>query len=100
MTEVCAVCGLPKDLCICGTISQETQKIRIYVKRVSFKKVLTIIDGLDPKTVDVKAMTKQLKNKLACGGTYKNNSIELQGDHTAKAKQILIDSGFPEVAFV
>ena len=100
MTETCSVCGLPKDLCICGTISQEGQRIRVYTKRVSFKKVVTIIEGLDPKIADTKTITKTLKNKLACGGTYKNNYIELQGDHIDKAKKILIDSGFPESAFV
>jgi translation initiation factor 1 len=100
MTEVCAVCGLPKDLCICGTISQETQKIRIYTKNVSFRKVVTIISGLDPKITDVKSLAKTFKNKLACGGTYEEGTIELQGDHVDKAKKILKDAGFPESSFV
>jgi translation initiation factor 1 len=100
MTEVCAVCGLPKDLCICGTISQETQKIKIYTKNVSFRKVVTIISGLDPKITDVKSLAKTLKNKLACGGTYEDGKIELQGEHVDKAKKILKDSGFSESSFV
>ncbi len=100
MTEVCSVCGLPKDLCICGTISQENQKIRIYTKHVSFKKVVTMISGLDPKVADLKTITKQLKNKLACGGTYKDNTIELQGDHVDKVKKLLVELGFPESSFV
>jgi translation initiation factor 1 len=100
MTEVCSVCGLPKDLCICGTISQESQKIRVYTRRVSFKKVMTIVSGLDPKTADLKSITKQLKNRLACGGTFKDNSIELQGDHVDKVKKLLVEFGFPESAFL
>ncbi len=100
MTEVCAVCGLPKDLCICDTISQETQKIRIYTKNVSFKKVVTIINGLDPKITNVKNLAKTLKNRLACGGTYENGTIELQGDHVDKVKKILKESGFSESSFV
>ncbi|MCL5009361.1 MAG: stress response translation initiation inhibitor YciH [Candidatus Parvarchaeota archaeon] len=100
MTEVCAVCGLPKDLCICGTISQETQKIRVYTKNVSFRKVVTIISGLDPKITNIKSLAKTMKNKLACGGTYDDGSIELQGDHVEKVKKILKESGFSESSFV
>ena len=99
MTEVCQVCGLTKDLCICGTISQETQKIRIYTKKVSFKKLVTIITGFDQKTVDIKALAKTLKTKIACGGTYGDDFIELQGDHTDKVKRLLINNGFSESAF-
>ncbi|MEJ2267945.1 MAG: stress response translation initiation inhibitor YciH, partial [Nanoarchaeota archaeon] len=35
-------------------------------------------------------------NELACGGTYKGNSIELQGDHRNKIKEILVKLGFDE----
>ena len=100
MAEVCQVCGLPKDICICGTISQEQQRIRIYRKSVSFRKIVTIIEGIDPKTSDIKSLTKKLKTKIACGGTFKGSTIELQGDHTDKVKSILVESGFPKSAFV
>ncbi len=99
MTEVCPVCGLPKNLCICGTISQEQQKIKIYTKNVSYKRIVTVISGVDPKLNDVHALTKTLKTKIACGGTYKDNVIELQGDHVEKAKKILLENGFPKSAF-
>lgn len=99
MTEVCPVCGLPKDLCICGTISQETQKIKIYTKKVSYRKVVTVISGMDPKTTNIKELTKKLKTKIACGGTYKDSLIELQGEHTEKVKDLLLKEGFPEASF-
>jgi len=37
---------------------------------------------------------KKLKSRLACGGTYKDGKIELQGDHKDKVKKILEESGF------
>ncbi len=99
MTEVCPVCGLPKALCICGTISQEGQKIRVYTKKVSYRKMVTVISGIDQKTTDIKGLTKKLKTKIACGGTYKDSIIELQGEHVDKAKAMLIESGFSESSF-
>ena len=46
--------------------------------------------------VDVKKIAKALKNELACGGTYKNGIIELQGDHRKKMKELLVTLGFDE----
>ena len=94
MTEICSKCGLPKELCACGTIAKEEQKVRVYMIKKSFGKKMTIVDGIS-KSLDSKEILRELKMKLACGGTVKNNIIELQGEHTAKAKQILIRLGFP-----
>jgi translation initiation factor 1 len=66
---------------------------------VSFRKTVTYIAGLDPKTTDLKSLTKILKTKIACGGTFKDDSIELQGDHVDKVKKILVDNGFSESSF-
>ncbi len=94
--EICSVCGLPKELCICDTLAKETQKIKIYVERKRFGKVATIIEGIDDKNFDVKSLLKKLKRKLACGGTYKDKRIELQGNHAIKVKKLLIEEGFKE----
>ncbi len=100
MPEICPVCGLPKDLCICETIARETQRIKIYVEKRKFGKTMTIIEGIDEKSIDVKKLLKSLKKSLACGGTYKNGKIELQGDHKLRVKKILIKEGFPESSIV
>jgi len=60
-----------------------------------YGKIVTIVTGFD-SGVDVKKTAKALKNELACGGTYKDNAIELQGDHTRKIKQTLVKLGFEE----
>ncbi len=53
-----------------------------------------------PKVFDEKAnpkdLAKKLKTKLACGGTYKNNRIELRGNHKSKLRELLVSLGFPE----
>lgn len=96
--EICKVCGLPKELCVCQEISREQQRISVYVVKRKFGKVMTIIEGVDEKQIDLKDLTKTLKSKLACGGTSKENHIELQGDHKLRVKDVLIEMGFsPEM---
>lgn len=95
MTEVCPKCGLPKDLCVCGEIAKEAQKIVVNVSKKKFGKLMTTISGFDG-SVDLKALSKELKKKLACGGTVKDGEIELQGDHKARVKESLLEMGYSE----
>ena len=93
MPEICVKCGLPKELCVCGSIEREMQKIKISVEKRKFDKPTTIIEGI---TDNGKQVASQLKSKLACGGTFKNGRIELQGDHRSKIKDILVKLGYEE----
>lgn len=91
---ICPVCGLPKpSLCVCGTIDKEAQRITVVMESRRFNKPTTIITGI---TGDVKDVLKQLKSKLACGGTFKEGRIELQGDHTHKIMDVLKKMGYDE----
>ena len=95
MSEICSTCGLPKELCACESIAKETQKIRVSTLKKKFGKVYTRIEGIDSKDIDMKELTKKLKNKFACGGTTKEGYIELQGDHRQSVKEMLVQLGFP-----
>ena len=92
---VCSKCGLPLELCVCETIAKEAQKIKIHLVQKRYGKDMTIIQGVDTSKIDIRHLLKTLKSKLACGGTYKNEEIELQGDHRERARQILVKEGFP-----
>ena len=97
MSEVCPVCGLPKELCMCAEIAKEKQTaIHVSAVKRRFGKLMTIVSGIDPKQVNIKDVARKLKEKLACGGTIKDNTIELQGDHRSKVKGVLVSLGFPE----
>jgi len=100
MNETCQVCGLPKDLCVCETIAKGEQKIEIRTEKRKFGKPATVITGLDTKSINIKDVAKSLKNKLACGGTVKENAIELQGQHVNKVKEELVKLGFSEDSIV
>lgn len=94
MSEICQICGLVKELCVCETIAKESQKIFVCIERKKFNKNYTVIEGIDEKEIDLKDLAKKLKSELACGGTIKDGKIELQGEHKQRAKKILIDYGF------
>jgi len=96
MSEICTSCGLPKEICVCETIAKEKQKIRIRVTKRRYGKLVTIIEGIDNKEINIKKLSKDLKSGLACGGTAKGGIIELQGDHKEKAKKVMLKLGFPE----
>jgi translation initiation factor 1 len=85
---------LPKELCVCEEIAREQQRINVYSIKRKFGKIVTIVEGIDEKQLDLKALTKTLKSKLACGGTAKEGRIELQGNHKARVKEVLVEMGF------
>lgn len=94
--NVCQKCGLPPELCVCETIAKESQKIRVRTEKKRYGKLITIVEGIDAKDIDIKELAKKLKSELACGGTVKDSIIELQGDHKKKTKELLIKRGFQE----
>jgi len=96
MSQICPKCGLTKDICVCETIALESQIVNIKAVKRRFGKLITLIEGIDNKSVNLKEIAKKLKEKFACGGTVKDNAIELQGNHTSQVKQELIKLGFDE----
>ncbi|MDD3159687.1 MAG: stress response translation initiation inhibitor YciH [Candidatus ainarchaeum sp.] len=93
MQEIDKISGLPKDLFDISDINKSEQKIKIEVKRIRFKKFMTIVTGINNKN-ESKDLGKEMKQKFACGGTVKDNIIELQGTHKDKVKNFLIQKGY------
>lgn len=88
--------GLPDELGIGEVLAQEEQQtIKILVESRKWGKFVTVIEGFD-KEIDLAALVKKLKSKVASGGTAKNNRIELQGNHAHTIKSFLSDMGFDE----
>ena len=85
--------GLPEE--IWETIAKEAQTIIVTTERRRWGKKVTVVEGFD-KGVNGKKVAKDLKQRLACGGTFKQGRVELQGDHKGKITPLLVDMGFPK----
>ena len=93
INDICSVCHLPKSICSCGARSKESKRISIVVERKKFKKYATVVSGFSSAD-EGKEIEKFLKKKLACGGTIKNNIVEIQGNQKEKVKHLLIEKGY------
>ena len=95
--DICPKCGLPKQACVCEQIVKSAQRIKVSTAKKRYGKIVTQISGFE-RGIDIKKIAKSLKNELACGGTAKDNTIELQGEHRKKVKPLLVTLGFEEDA--
>ncbi|MFV8356282.1 translation initiation factor [Flavobacterium sp. XS1P32] len=57
-------------------------------------KATTIIEGYEGTDADFKILAKEIKTKLSVGGTFKDDSIIIQGDYRDKIMEILKLKGF------
>ena len=57
-------------------------------------KPITIIDGYNGATKDFKILAKEIKTKLSVGGSFKNDTIIIQGDYRDQIMEMLKQKGF------
>jgi translation initiation factor 1 len=57
-------------------------------------KPTTIIAGYEGADEDFKVLAKEIKSKLAVGGTFKDGEIIIQGDYRDRIMKMLQDKGF------
>lgn len=93
--DKCPKCGMLKDLCVCEILDKQgVAKIRVYTTKKKFKKLVTIVEGIDKSQLEQTA--RELKRKLACGGSAKEGVIILQGDHKRRVIEALKQLGYPQ----
>lgn len=96
MAEVCAVCGLPKDLCVCQELEKQQARVVVRLEMRRFRKPTTLVEGLDPRRINLNELARLMKKKFACGGSAKDGSILLQGDQRQRVKEVLVTQGFED----
>lgn len=71
------------------------QNLRVEASRKQRKgKTVTVITGFQAKPETLATLVKQLKALCGAGGTVKENTIEIQGDHRQKLLEYLIKQGY------
>ena len=88
--------GLPADLGIWEALQQDEEEIRISLDKRKWGKPMTVVTFSRSKGSELKQLSKKAKSYCASGGTYKENRIEIQGEHRKKMKKFLIKEGYDE----
>lgn len=73
----------------------QKQDLRVQASKAGRKgKIVTVITGFQSKPETLEKLVKQLKTQCGSGGTVKENTIEIQGDHKQKIVEILAKLGY------
>ncbi|MEW7278544.1 translation initiation factor [Aquimarina sp. 2201CG1-2-11] len=57
-------------------------------------KPITILEGYTGADSDFKKLAKEIKTRLSVGGSFKNDTIIIQGDYRNQIMEILTKKGF------
>lgn len=99
LRSVCPSCGWPVDNCHCSRASEEAvgKKItaRLRISKAGRRgKTVTVIDSLPKNEAFLKALLRELKKICGSGGTLREGSVEIQGDHREHLREILGAKGW------
>lgn len=97
----CPICGLPYNQCRCDqSATGDPMKKGDGIVRVMRDrkqrcgKTVTVITGVPATEATLATLAQQLKKLCGSGGTVKDGTIEIQGDHCAKVQAKLTAMGY------
>jgi len=79
---------------IADEILEPSKQFIYFTKEKRRGKVVTLVGEFLLSKEDANAIVKMLKKKLGCGGSYKDNFMEFQGDSKDKIRPLLVDAGY------
>jgi|688.fasta_scaffold515736_2 translation initiation factor 1 len=74
----------------------EKQTMRIFLDRKPGGKLVTRVSGYQGNAIEFSVLASALKKLCGVGGTVKDESILIQGDHRDKVIVYLIENGFKQ----
>lgn len=99
--RICPKCGWPADNCKCSSTNpRETAVPERVVAKLRLEKAgrggktVTVIYDLPRNTEFLKALCADLKRACGTGGTVIEDTVELQGDHRDRVRELLRKKGF------
>ena len=75
-------------------LDAEQSRIIVRLELRRFRKKTTVIEGLSGSQESLANVARELKRRLATGGSVKDGIIVLQGDQRDKTKEILSGLGY------
>ena len=96
---MCPGCDQPVDACTCNVrkdVTPETDGIvRVALDTKGRKgRGVTVVTGIPLPPSELAILGKQLKQRCGSGGTVKDGSVEIQGDHRDLLVQQLQERGW------
>lgn len=85
---------LEKELGLDEALAIEGSLVTVRIEQRRYGKNVTVLTGFD-SSVDLDALGKELKHSLGTGGTVRDGTIELQGDHAREVRPWLEKKGYP-----
>ena len=96
--SMCPICRKPVTQCTCRAKSPvaTTDGVVRVLRETGGRggKTVTVIKGLALDSAALNKLSAQLKSSCGTGGTVKNGTIELQGDHCAAVLETLKKLGW------
>ena len=93
---LCDRCKTETRLCKCPPldtpVSKQSLKIRLE-KRKRGKQV-TVLSGFHCSELQMAEMLSILKSQCGAGGSIEGECVELQGDHSQRVRELLIEKGY------
>ncbi len=93
-TDLGSISGLPEELGIDADFGRAQQRLVVTHDTRRYGKPVTVVDGFDLASAELKTTASTLKRRLAVGGSVDEGRIELQGRHDERLRTVLSDLGF------
>lgn len=95
----CERCGKLESECQCpkhlkGLLPPEKQTAKIAVEKRKKGKLVTVVRGLSPAESDLAALLTKLQTSCGAGGSVQTDTIEIQGDHGDRMRELLQGLGY------
>jgi translation initiation factor 1 len=96
--SMCPACARPVGQCVCG--KDQSAPAGDGIVRVGYEtkgrkgRGVTIVSGVRMTADQLKDLARELKTRCGAGGTVKDWTIEIQGDHRDKLVAELQSRGF------
>ena len=84
----------PRKSVIANEIIEPSKHFLFFSKEKRRGKVVTLVGEFQLSKEDATTLLKLLKKKLGCGGSYKENFMEFQGELKEKLRPLLVGLGF------